>query len=476
MADIKEVIQKNISFKKGKPLATYKLVYDSPQNQLEPIYYWVLDFMENIGVKVEKIKDNFMASPGSGQFSEMGQKATLMQQQATKILADTNIVIKSIIQLIYDLKEFEIRLAHYEKANSENKKDKEEGMIALKNIWLDQVDLKRGRGSIHQMTYEMGYTTLRDAFLIANNIEDLDKMASKDGVINDQVKRVLIPRLSEFLLWKDISEREITNRFNIEKSYLKSQVQSLKLYTKWASPYLKAAEELRMQGFDNHNALVHAFSTSMFELNLLGTSEVSVNKSPDLKKTFGERDLKRKYFSVVIVTIKYRGHLGQKAGQGGQSGYSYTFGGRLEMTFDAYSLNSDEIKLIKKLLEDKEIEEGLSLVENNTEVALKELKDDIEKYTGDNKEEKKKEEKKKEDDINPFSAIFDFSKFFDSEKKKEEEIKTSKDIKKDDFIEESLRKEAAKKASGSSYLIYDIYKKAHGHASSPEGFDNPSIS
>ena len=75
-------------------------------------------------------------------------------------------------------------------ARDSNKQNKEGGMLALKNIWLDQVDLKRGRGSIHQMAAEMGFTTLREAFLIANSIEDVEKMASKDGgnVINDSVR------------------------------------------------------------------------------------------------------------------------------------------------------------------------------------------------------------------------------------------------------------------------------------------------
>ena len=64
MAEIKEVLE-GVSKKYGKPLSTYKIVYDSAQNQLEPIYYWLLDFMEDLGFKVEKVVDNFMSSPGS---------------------------------------------------------------------------------------------------------------------------------------------------------------------------------------------------------------------------------------------------------------------------------------------------------------------------------------------------------------------------------------------------------------------------
>lgn len=480
---LKKIIKKNSDFSAAikeakdegllncKPLSSYKLIYDSPANQLEPLYYWFLDFMG--GLKPEKITDNFMASPGSGQFSEMGAKATAMQQQATKILADTNVVIKSIIQLIYDLKEFEIRLMHYEKANSKNSKEKEEGMMSLKNIWLDQVDLKRGRGSIHQMTYEMGYTTLRDAFLIADDVKSLDAMASKDGVINDQVKRVLIPRISEFLMWKDISEKEIRARFNIEKSYLKSQVESLKLYTRWATPYLKAAEELRMKGFDKDAALVNAFSTSMFELCLLGTSKA------EIPKNYGTTyKLERPYSAVYVVSLTYRGHLGQKAGQGAQSGYTYSFGGKVEISFDCYALNSEELGLVKKTLAKRNEDAGMDLIKNNTGLALDELKDDIARFTEDKDKKKKDEERKgKEDDINPFSSLLDFSKLFDFWGKKDKDkkkVETPKDIDDDNFIEKVVRQEAIKKANSFLYTIYDIYKKAHGHASSPENFDNSS--
>jgi len=457
-----------------KPLSSYKMTYDSSQNQLEPIYYWFLDFMNGLpGMKIEKITDNFMASPGSGQFSEMGAKATAMQQQATKILADTNTLIKTIQNLVYDLSEFEIRLAQYKKANSEEKKEKEEGMLALKNVWLDQVDLKRGRGSIHQMANEMGFTTLREAFLVSNSTEDVEKMAAKDGVINDSVKRILIPRLSEFLLWKDISERELTKRFEIEKSYLKSEVESLKMYTKWARPYLKAAEDLRMKGFDKDAALVSAFSTSMFELTMLGLMKADISKNTELKQKFGEYKLKKDFYSIYVVTFKYRGHLGQKAGQGGQSGYAFSFGGKVDMTFDSFALSSEELALVRKIISDTDLSDGLNIVENNMNVALDQLQKDIEKFTKDTKEEEKKKEESKEDDINPFSALFNADTFSFKEKKKEDKkIELPKDLSSDNFVEETVREEAKKTAMKFMYTIYDIYKKAHAMPSSPFEFDN----
>jgi len=250
---------------------------------LEPIYYWVLDFMAQVGWGgPQKTIDNFMASPGSGQFSEMNMKATKMQEEGMKILGGMNQIIKSILNLIYDLKEFEMRLAHYDDAKAGDVKTKEGGMLALKQIWLDNVDIKKGRGAIHQMaSMEMGFSTLREAFMMADGPEGARKMNSEDvkaggsGLINDSVMRILIPRLVEFDKWVDYSEAELTKRFSIEKNYLKSQVETVKLYSQWMKPYLVAAEKLRQQGFEKDAALVNAFSTTMFELQLFKAKPIA---------------------------------------------------------------------------------------------------------------------------------------------------------------------------------------------------------
>src|SRR3989344_9031585 len=59
------------SIGKGKPLVSFSLLYDSPSSELEPIYFYLLDFLAGFtkGEKgIDKITDNFNASPGSGHF------------------------------------------------------------------------------------------------------------------------------------------------------------------------------------------------------------------------------------------------------------------------------------------------------------------------------------------------------------------------------------------------------------------------
>jgi hypothetical protein len=91
---------------------------------------------------------------------------------------------------------------------------------------------------------------------------------------------------------------------------------------------------------------------------------------------------------------------------------------------------------------------------------------------------KKKAEGKEENlDINPFSALlgifdlFGFGKKKDEKKAKKEFVPAEK-IKKDNFVEKTMRGNAMAEAAKGLYLIYDVYKKAHRMASAPNvGFD-----
>lgn len=445
---------------KAVPLSSYNLNYDAPTAHLESVYFWILDFMQDFGISVEKVTDNFTSAPGSGHFAEMGMRASRMQDQGMKIFAMINQIVKTILNLVYDLKEFEIRLKHYEDAKSDDKNTKEAGLLALKQIWLDNVDMKRGRGSIHQMAYEVGFTTLRELFLISNSVEDI----KKNELANEQVQRVLIPRISEFLKWKELSEKELRKRFEIERSYLKSEVAQLKLYSAWAKPYLKAAQELRQKGFDKNPALVSAFNTTLFELVLFGKRKVKfveAAKAGDLPKGLADYKMKRDYYECYVVSFLFKG-FPQKVTQ-----QHYGFGGRVDMNFYSFALNDQEIELLSRELEKQNVEDSLKFIEETTASSLEELKEDLDRFVLKDEEVKKKvEEKKKADDTNPFSALLGLFKF-DWKKKDKKKITSAKKIKPDNFVEKQVRALASKGVQDGLYKVYDIYKKSHGMASAP---------
>ena len=262
-----------VSLKTGQKVELH-LGYDSISEGLEPIYFWFVEFLRNdsptgLGLDINKVEEAFEASASSSYFGEMGGRASIMQDRAIKILATINTVVRSVINLIYDLKEFEMRLQTYDQLKSEDKEDKFAADLALKGMWLDQVDLvKHGRGAINSLTQQLQFVTLRDAFFVAENIKKVNDMD-----LNIRVQNILIRKLDEFYKWRDISERELRKRYNIERAYLKSQIDSLKLYTKWARPYLRAAQQLGMKDFNSPH-VVAAFNNVIMELTLFGKKEV----------------------------------------------------------------------------------------------------------------------------------------------------------------------------------------------------------
>ena len=440
----------------SKPLACHTLVYDSSSETLEPIYFFILDLMNDFGFAPKKYIDNFSSSPGSGHFGELGQRATIMQQQAAKLMGDVNTVMRSVLNIIYDLKEFRIRLQSYDDLKSDNK---ESAILSLKQIWMDKVDITKGNSSLKAMGLgQAGFATLIDAFLAVKDVKDINRLD-----LNDRVRRILHPRVHEFYAWLEQSEGELRKRYELEKTYLKSQVNSLKLYSRWAKPYLRVAQELESKDMGREAALVKTFNTIILELTLLGKSKVDVEAAAlqgDLPRELKKMKTKKDYNSCVLVEFRFRG-IPQR--MGGQQAH-YTFGGKTEVTFMSYALNDDELVKIDEELEKSDVGDVLKLVEGVTTESLDQLNDEINFFL----EEPLAEKTKLKDTSNPFFAII--GRYNTKEPKKPEKVGEEKKepiiIKPDTFIERTqIRALAAQTASERAFNLFDVYKKAHGMAS-----------
>ena len=464
---IKEIKKETASKKE------YHLTYDSLSEGLEPIYFWILDFMRDksgIGpFDVVKYKDEYDAAVAGGYFADIGSRASVMQDRAMKIMATINTVIRSIINLIYDLREFDIRLETYNQIKDEDKAKVEAAEYALKGIWMDNVDIKRGRGSINLLAQQLGFVTLRDAFMQANTEADVDKLD-----LNDRVKRILKPRISEYIKWKNYSEKELRKRYNIEKSYLKSQVNALKFYTKWAKPYLIAAQKLGISDFNSPD-IVNIFNNVELHLGLFGTKEV---KPIDVDVAYANIELDEKFYACIEVDIKFR-TVPQSFRS--QTGSNYIHSGRIDLTFKSFGMAESELK---KLMELKN-KEDFELIEGMTETSLKELEDDIRKYIDlDEITEEEKDQrviilKKMLKEVNDEDARKKI-------KKKIKELKAGKEKKlanpfagigkgfkeifsgfdnlfsgkSHSYIKSRVKEQALAKAETSCFVVYDIFKKA----------------
>lgn len=435
--------------------ASHKITYETYAESLEPIYYYLLDFMNDLGLRPRKLLDNFISAPGSSHFSEMGQKKTIMQQQATTLLGNINTVIRSILNLVYDLKEFKIRLETYK--HLKDKEKTEAALLSLKQIWMDKVDISRGNTSIKGLaTSQAGFLTLIDAFLVVKTQKDVDNID-----LNERVKRVLKERLADFQIWVTESEKELKKRYEIEKTYLKSQVNSLQLYTRWVKPYLRYANELEQGDISNPN-LTKAFNRTVLQLSLFGTRKVDpidAGRSGILPDLFGKSSfidkLKKKgelrdYNIAVLVEFIFRAVP--------QSGI---FIGRVDIEFSAYVLNEEELKAFDKAMEDDDLDSGISLVQGITDESLGQLKEDIDYFIND-KDEKEPKSKSSEGDVNPFLALFGY---YNKKEEKKEKKKDTKKIKKDSYYEEYVRELAASESIGAMFTLFNVYKKAHGMGS-----------
>jgi len=472
----------------------FVIVYDSFAEGLEPNYFWVLDYMRDTywgaSLEVTKTLDDFQASVGSGFFGDLGTKASIMQDRAMKLMTTVNQVVRSVVNILYDLKEFEIKLKPYEQLESSSKEEKMAAKLALKQLWMDKVDVQRGRGSINMLAQQLQFVTLRDAFMAVNSAEEIFK-GGKDGKgvdLNDRVKRILAPRIEEYKAWETLSGSELKRRFEIEKSYLRSQVESLKLYSQWAKPYLKAAQKLKQADYRTPD-LVSIFNNLQLQVSLFGKREVKVTAlhtpAPLGKNKYQDVKLPKKIFNCVEVSMMFRSipHTITRS----ESGTHYAQGGKAVMCFRGFALDEDEVKAV----EDEETYEGLELIEGMTTESIDVMQDEIKKYLDNDKEYKnlpaekkekaikealknaksKKEAEKLEKDLKEVQKIIkknmkDESNplfaFSEMGKELKDMFKSLKPKPSNDRLLNELRNAARIAAGSTAYHIYLVYKKVHG--------------
>ncbi len=439
------------------PIEKHLLIYDSFGESLEPIYFWIIDKINDQYKKVDKLVDNFVSSPGSGHFSELGMKQSKMQEEAMKMLGSANQVIKSILNIIYDLKEFKLRLAIYDDYKNKDYSKKQSALLSLKQIWMDTVDMKKGNSAIAMLVRNFDYVTLYDTFMAAESVEQVTQSPEKGGLdLNERVRRIAQQRVGEFFRWIEESEKELRKRFDIEKIYLRSQVNTVKLYARWAKPYLRAARQLEQHATPTAS-LVNTFNTSLFELTILGESEYNPSDDiakGDLPKVF--LNIQRKYLPVMIVEFKFR-----SAPERGQQGYG--FRGRTDVTFTSYALNEQELEILRREIEKDDIGDVFKLIEGATDDSLAKLADDLDEFLEDEEKAEQKKEKPKED-TNPFTALFSLFRPEKKEVKKGEEGMPAPES----AVEKVLRSQAIILARKKCYLVYDLYKKAHNMPTLPD--------
>jgi hypothetical protein len=428
------------------PIEKHKFEYDNFTGQgIEQIYFWLIDYINENFKKSDKLIDNFVSSTGSSHFGDMSIRISQLQQSAQRSFELANTVLRSVLTMVYDLKDFKLRLADYERFHSKNPDQKKAAILSLKERWLDLVDVRRGQASIRSLTSQLDFVTLQNAFFAANTIEEVKKID-----LNEVVKGVLIQRLNEFFKWIPESEKQLKTRYELEKKYLKTQVNSLKLYSRWAKPYLKAAADLE-QHASSTSELVTAFETSLLELTLIGTSPYNVEgdiSSENLPKAFRKYTSKN-YQYIVVAELKFRASPQKTQYAGG-----YTFRGNVKLELTSYALSDKEYETLKSEIENDDMGDLIGIIGGATEESLEVMRDDISEFLEEEKPEIVK--KKESEDTNPFSALFSFFK-----KKKKETSEKEKILPKDSSEEKVLRNQAIIMGRLECRKFYTSYKGSY---------------
>jgi hypothetical protein len=413
-------------------------------------------------LKVEKTHEAMSPTVTSAFFGDMSIRRTAMERRVTEIMTSVNAVIKSIINLLYDLKEFDIRLQIYDDYHEDKSGAEEE----LKRIWMDEVDVRKGTGSIHNLTTQQQYqfVTLRDAFYTAKGVKQVEDMD-----LNKRVKNILKSRLKEYEKWVKESERELRQRRKIELTYLKSQVNSLKLYTQWARPYLKAIKRLGFKDIETSMPdIVSSFNQTWIEISLRAKKDLYMLEVLKEKKFSKEEREKGKaglkMCGVVEIIFKYRTMPLSVEKVGQQTGYGAT--GKVEVDFKSYAFTEDEYE---KLLKEEE-KEDLELIEGMTKDSLLAMKEDLDEYMEEIESGKEIEDKKKESRtfIGDIWGAFR-ENYGRGEKKKGTKVKKKKKRSRRSRLslfrgmnEETFRNYVANGIADNTFTIYDTYKKAYG--------------
>jgi len=404
----KDAIADQITILKKRNMLPEKYDFEllSTTESVEPFYFWLIDFMKNaFRFDVEKVEENMGASVVSGFFGEMSMRREKLEEQGMKYISTINSVVKSVINLLYDLREFDRRIAVYDDLKIDAKEKKEAAALALKRIWMDEVDIRKGGASINNLSATKGleFITLRDAFMMAKEVEDVESMD-----LNDRVKRILKGRVEEYNKWGQESEKELRQRRKIELTYLKSQVESLRLYTLWAKPYLKAAQTLQFKDTKMSDPqLIQAFDQNYIELTVRGIRRYYIKEfltpsanqysysPPNLLTDKQQSVLKRARagpYALGIIELKFTYRARPWVPNPTEMQRHYVTLGKMNIEFKGYVMREDEYEQLKK---EEEID-ALKFIEGITQESLTTLREDIEKYLGELNIEEKKEKKEKQ--------------------------------------------------------------------------------
>jgi|GEM_PF-272455 len=452
-----------------RPIQHHHVIYESPKEGVEPIYFWCLNHLQHdLGFPVvHKITDVYAAAEHSSFYGAGGQRLGLAQDRVSQLIAQIGKMIKELFNMVREIRIHDERLAIYKEAMDDKSWSADR---TLKGMWVDLVDGviggQRTGSNLYNMATQVGFQPLPQLFFNTNVSEtkDIEDAIKKDwGMMNNDVKGALASKLQQYLQWRKATRDELHVRRKFSIDYLAQHFNIIRMYMAWAKPYLKrtmilSTDERRM---DTAN-IISSFETSYVEIEILAKKVPKVNKvTSDIT------------YACVLLTLEYQTRP-QMAFQ--TEGYHKgpLHSGSCKMTWRCYGWDTKKIEAFMKMkaMEDMEM---LKLVDRSLTDAVEVLGKDLRRYlfmAGTRWTEPYKEpEKKKTVDPGPQPGLFDPLVYvvkgpWEVLKAIGEEAKGAYQIffpppKKDDKKKTAGSDDAGKEARGMMYVHYKNFKKSH---------------
>ncbi|MBW2987331.1 hypothetical protein KY336_02160 [Candidatus Woesearchaeota archaeon] len=468
----RSIDSKHLSTFVGKPLRTFKLIDEKYQQQLEPVYFWVIGFIkDDMGIKdIRKVTDTYSASEASAFHRNMIQSLQAVQDRISNNLISINRLIKpELFKIVRELKIIHDRLDLVYEGDKFGQErpggEMNAAEIAMKDMWISLVEGgAKNPSSVYGLGSQVGFILLPDLFL-HNHVFEVDKVESyvnKMSGLNRKVKEALVKKLKAYAIWRKNYKRSLETRKRFMLSYLKQHYNTIKMYMQWVKPYMKTAKRLQLNmNFQDSADLIVAIEQTMMEIELLAVGKASGPYHPVINLTFGFRATPETEFSQKYQAPTTR------------------FNGRVEITFNARAMTPDQL-LAYKVMKDEEdlgllknlsegVKEAMDAIGDDLKIFLKEAEGDISYEEAKKALKAEKEAKVKVPDkkpwyhpIDPFAQIFIgfkdlieiFVKFPSLKKKTEGKLPKQWEI-------DKKKMSACKDAVGKSFTLYHLYKKAH---------------
>ena len=437
-----------------RPRKFYNLMWEVFDLSMEEPYFWILDVLKENFPEIIKLEDSFAAAENSAFFGVTQQRLGAQQDKVSQFLATTGKMIKELFQMVRELRIIDERLEYYKNAEEETKKPlaqrKKGDEITLKGFF---VDLVQGGGksaaSVYGMARELEFITLPDLFFDAPPFRDrteLEEHVNNLGKnFNQNVLRVLLRHLVQYMEWRKRTAQEHLNRRRFQLAYLKQHFDIIKMYINWVRPYLRHVARLHMKEQNMTSAdLVSAFEGSMLDIELLA-------RNPGSRKGVN---------GCILATFNYRTRPELKVVQEGyQRGPVHI--GRFEMNLRVYGWTDEQIKNYREL-KNKETLFLMGEVSSSVHAAMESLGKELEVYyrEAEGKTTEARPQKSSEPLNKSFMEKF-LGDFYTPQKAGTKPTKSRKQAKADTAAQNEEIEKLVGIAKGTAWGCFHNFKKAH---------------